>query len=128
MNYICPICETEPGSHSFTKICEENGISTFYTCPGKATKYWDCDGILAHYNGILKDNNNEPWIWHFDCDGLTINHAMEINTALGIVDLLIEKYGKSLQKIIIINPKCHIKIIINTIWPFLNDHIRSLII
>lgn len=127
MNYICHICEKTPNSHSFSKIGEENNIAIFYTCPSKAIKYYDCDGILAHYNGILNEHNGKPWIWHFDCEKFTIKHAMEINTALGISDLLVEKYGFSLKKIVIINKTWHIDLVIKIVWPFLNDHIRSLI-
>ena len=25
----------------------------FYTCPAKAIKYYDCSGILQHYDGYL---------------------------------------------------------------------------
>jgi len=127
MSYTCLICKMDPSSHSFTKISEEHGICTFYTCPRKATKYWDCPGILAHYEGVLNENNGQPWIWHFDCTGLEMKHVLEMNTALGIADLLVKKHGESLQKIVIINPTWYIHMIINVIWPFLNDHIRSLI-
>jgi hypothetical protein len=56
-----------------------------------------------------------------------MKHVLEMNTALGIAELLVKKYGVSLQKIEIINPTWYIQLIINVIWPFLNDHIRSLI-
>ena len=39
---MCQICIDEPGSHSFEytgKTCDD--ILIYYTCPGKATKYWD---------------------------------------------------------------------------------------
>jgi len=44
----CPICKINPESHSFKKISEKNGISTYYTNPTKA-KDRDTDGILMHY-------------------------------------------------------------------------------
>lgn len=127
MNYTCPICSIEPNSHSFSKIAEENGISTFYTCPSKATKYWDKEGIVTHYDGLLCENGDKQWLWIFDCDGFELKHSLEIQTAFGIIDLLTNKYGKTLQKIIVLNPTWHIHSMLYIIWPFLNNHIRSLI-
>ena len=42
-------CREVPGSHSFVKISEENGVSCYYTCPAKASRYDELEDIERHY-------------------------------------------------------------------------------
>tara|TARA_A100001015_G_C14791168_1_gene633135 strand:+ start:419 stop:808 length:390 start_codon:yes stop_codon:yes gene_type:complete len=120
---MCEICIREPGSHSFEFIRQENNINYYYTCPAKATKYWDTKGILNHYREVLNNNNNAPWIWIFDGSGFGLKHSLKIDTALGLIQLLKEDYGNSLIEIHIINPGIYIKSFYTLIHGFLNDNI-----
>jgi len=122
-NNLCPICEKEPGSHSFQKISDKD----FYTCPAKASKYNDTEGILNHYTLLLDAHGSKPWTWIFDCEGFEVKHMTELNTAYGIVSLLNDKYGTHLTKIIVLKPTWHIHTILAILWPFLNERVRSLI-
>ena len=123
----CPACTLNPNCHSFSKIDEKDGVSTYYTCPAKAILYKDTKGILQHYEMELEDNADLPWVWTFDCAGFTISHATEVQTAIGICQILKTKCGDSLQRIIVINPTWHIHSLLYVIWPFMTDHVRSII-
>ena len=120
---MCEICVREPGSHSFEFIRQENNINYYYTCPAKASKYWDTKGILNHYKEILNNNNDAPWIWIFDGAGFGLKHSLKIDTALGVIQLLKEHYGNSLIEIHIINPSIYIKSFYKLIYGFLNNDI-----
>ena len=88
---MCQICIDEPGSHSFYLLAKNNEINYYYTCPAKASKYWDTEGILNHYEEILSDNNNQDWIWVFDSKNFGFAHSLQISTAIGIINIL-KKY------------------------------------
>jgi len=120
----CQVCKKDPSSHSFRKVSEQE----FYTCPAEASKYWDTEGILLHYTLLLDNHGDKPWIWIFDCSGLEIKHMTELSTAYGIATLLNEKYGRHLSKIIVKEPTWHIHAMLTILWPFLNDHIRGIIL
>ena len=127
-DYICPICLEHPGSHSFHKLKETaDGISIFYTCPSKAIRHNDHDGIINHYEGVMGANNNKPWIWIFDCQGFSLKHAMEIQISVSLAKLINEKYSHNLQKIIITNPTWHIHTTLALVKPFLSERILNLI-
>ena len=131
MDKICDKCTVDPQSHSFRKLSEKNGIAVYYTNPTKAKLYTDTDGILKHYDNALASVGNKKWIWIFDSDGFDLKHAMEMQTGIGIAKLITtNKYGNNLQEIKIINPTWHIKTMIASVWPFLNqttkDKIRIL--
>ena len=100
----------------------------YYTCPAKASKYNDREGILSHYDGELKRKGTKPWVWIFDCTGFDMRHAMEIRLAIDMAKLINQSHGDSLLKVCVINPTIFIHIIVNAIWPFLSTHIRSIIV
>jgi hypothetical protein len=112
MEKICAICAKEPSAHSFKKISEKNGVCTFYTKPASATRYNDTAGILAHIENSLLSIGNKKWAWLFDSDGFEARHALELQTARGIVQLIQSKYGAQLHEIIFINNCWHIKAVI----------------
>ena len=126
--YECPVCKADPTSHSLAKLLETDSIVYYYTCPAKASKYNDRDGIINHYDGELNSKGDKPWIWVFDCTGFDMRHAVEIRLAIDMATLISRTHGDSLTKVCIINPTIFIHIIINAIWPFLSKHIRSIIV
>jgi len=127
MPYICPLCKLQPSSHSLTKVLEEKGI-IYYTCPAKATLYYDAKGIVNHYDGILSEiPENKDWIWIFDSSGFGLIHATQTTVAIELAKLISNKFSKNLKKIIIINPTCYITLIHKIIMPFLNNKIRDII-
>jgi hypothetical protein len=89
--------------------------------------YWDTEGILKHYEEVLEQNGEHPWIWLFDGEGFGFLHSMQIATALGLVNLLKNKYGKCLMEIRITHPTVYIKSLYGVIYPFLDEKIDSII-
>jgi hypothetical protein len=126
MSYSCKICENDPSSHSLKNLGTIDNITYYYTCPAKATKYNDTDGIIAHYNGVLSENNNK-WVWVFDCEGFSMKHLLEINVGIQLAKLVTSKFSNNLVNIIITNPTWHITSVIYSVYPFLNSHIKSII-
>ena len=74
MSFVCSICANDPTSHSFIRLEERQGVQYFYSCPSKATRYDDTDGILYHYSGMLAELNGKPWVWIFDSTGFEFKH------------------------------------------------------
>jgi hypothetical protein len=89
--------------------------------------YWDTEGILKHYEEVLEQNGEHPWIWLFDGEDFGFMHSLQIATAIGIIDLLKNKYGKCLMEIRIINPTVYIKSLYRIIYPFLDEKIDNMI-
>ena len=128
MSYICPLCKLLPSSHSLTKIVEKKGIIYYYTCPSQAILYYDVEGIINHYDGVLSEiPENKEWVWIFDSLGFSFIHATQTNVAIQLAKLISNKFSKNLKKIIIINPTFYITITHKIIMPFLNNKIKDII-
>ena len=127
MEHICKTCHEDSTSHSFSKLCEIKGVSMFYTKPADATKYTDREGILAHYDNMMKHNGDKPWTWIFDSDGFGMKHALEVRTGIEIAQLISSKYSNNLQKIIVKNPTWYVKLMYTFVSPFLSTRVNSMI-
>ena len=128
MEYICPLCQIMPSSHSLTKVVEKKGIIYYYTCPSQAILYYDVEGIINHYDGVLSEMpEDKEWVWIFDSLGFSLIHAMQVNVAIELAKLISNKFSKNLKKIIIINPTFYITVTHKLIMPFLNNKVRDII-
>ena len=127
MEHICKTCHEDSTSHSFSKLCEIGGVSFFYTKPADAMKYTDREGILAHYDNMMKYNGDKPWTWIFDSDGFGMKHAMEVRTGIEIAQLITSKYSTNLQKIIVKNPTWYVNLMYTIVSPFLSTRVNSMI-
>jgi hypothetical protein len=125
MQNICPKCHINPQAHSFRIIKEDSTKTVFYTCPADAEEYNDTNGILLHYENMLTNNGKKDWIWVFDCDRLQIKHALEFNTAMGIIKLISEKFIHNITQIHIINTNYVTNIILNFTLPFLSNKLKD---
>ena len=125
--YMCQICFEQPGSHSFYFLKSEENINYYYTCPAKAIRYWDTNGIINHYDEILHLNGEKSWVWVFDSTDFGFKHTLQTGVAIGILQLLKEKYGKYLKEIQIINPSIHIKSMYTILYPFLTQELIEII-
>lgn len=125
MSQICVKCTSDPASYSFKRVSDKNGITTFYTNPAKAKIYKDHEEIVSHFDHTLERLDGRKWVWIFDGDGFDTDHIMDIKTGKNIANVIIDKYGDSLQEIKIINPSIHVKVIIKVIVPFFNNKIVS---
>ena len=104
MDKICPTCAADPTSHSFKKVAEKAGITIYYSHPSKAKRYDDSDGILKHVDNLLALNGNKRWSCILDGDGFDLKHAAEVSTGVGLMKLLMTKYGATMEEFKIINP------------------------
>lgn len=128
MQYTCPLCKILPSSHSLTKVFENKDIIYYYTCPSKAILYYDVNGIVNHYNGVLSEMpENKEWVWIFDSSGFSFIHAIQINVAIELAKLISNNFSINLKKIIIINPTFYITTTHKIIMPFLNNKVRDII-
>jgi hypothetical protein len=117
-----------PSSHSLTKILEKKGIIYYYTCPSKAILYYDVNGIINHYDGVLSEMpKNKEWVWIFDSLDFGFIHAIQTSVAIELAKLISTKFSKNLKKIIIINPTFYITITHKMIMPFLNNKVKNII-
>jgi hypothetical protein len=129
MTYICPLCTIDPLNHSLVKLKETDKTVIFYSCPSQAKLYFDSEGIIHHYDGVLSEiPKNKKWIWIFDSNGFNLNHFMQINVGIELAKLITNKFSNNLLNIIIINPTIYVSLTHNTLKPFLNDKINKVII
>jgi len=124
MSYVCPICASQPGAHSLTKMYERDNIEYYYTCPAKATMYNDTVGIINHYKGVLKEIHG-PWVWIFDGTGFNLAHSLEVSIGIQLAGIL--STCINLQKIVIINPTIYVSVIYTVLYPFLNERLKGMI-
>jgi hypothetical protein len=120
--YECAVCAQDPTSHSLRQVAP----GVFYTKPAEATKYWDVDGILEHYDGVLGTHEGS-WIWIFDAEGFSMKHLFEVDVAIGIARLITQKYSTYLEEIQIINPSWIVNMTLHIVRPFLSKHVVDLI-
>jgi len=126
MNYICPLCSIDPSSHSLSKIRETESKIFFYSCPAAAKLYFDSDGIVNHYNGMLSEiPKNKKWIWICDSKDFNFNHFIQINVGFELAKLITSKFSDNLLKIIIINPTIYITLAYKSIKIFLSDDVNN---
>lgn len=129
ISYKCPICTKYPNSHSFNFLCEYKETIIMYTCPEKALKYDDHDGIISHYEGILQNIKNKKWIWFFDARNFGMKHYLQFNISIDLAKLISQiEYSKNLKKIIIYKPSWHLNLTLNLIYPFLSEKMKNIII
>jgi len=117
----CEICKQDPGSHSFVKLRETETMVYYYTCPGKASRYNDLEGIINHKRLELSKLNGKSWLWILDGSGFDMKHAMEMRIGIGIARLL-EEYEVS--KVYIINPSIYVEMLRGGIWLLLSEELR----
>lgn len=123
----CPICAIDPTSHSLKRLENlEDGTVVMYTKPAEATRYWDRDGILFHYDNSLSQISGD-WIWIFDAEGFSVKHMFEIGVATSLAHLISSKYSERLRKIIITNPSPIVELVVIIVKPFLNKKMLSLL-
>jgi hypothetical protein len=124
----CPVCAIDPTSHSLKRLENlEDGTVVMYTKPADATRYWDRDGILFHYDSVLSQISGD-WVWVFDADGFSAKHMFEIDVATSLARLISSKYSERLRKIIIKNPSPIVEFVIVIVKPFLNKRMKSLLV
>ena len=129
MNYICPLCSIDPLNHSLKKLKETNNVVYYYSCPSEAKLYFDTNGIINHYTGVLSEiPENKKWIWIFDSKNFDFKHFIQINVGIELAKLISSKFSKNLFKILVINPTFYILSTYNILYPFLKKEVNDIII
>jgi hypothetical protein len=99
-----------------------------YTCPEKAIRYDDHDGIINHYEGVLKNIQGKKWIWFFDARDFSAKHYLQFNISIDLAKLISRpEYSDNLQHILIYRPSWHLDLTLEIIKPFLSDKMKSII-
>jgi len=129
MTYVCPLCSIDPSNHSLSIIKKTDDVIFLYACPSDAKLYFDCNGIINHYNGVLSEiPKNKKWIWIFDSKNFNFNHFIQFDVAIQLAKLITSNFSQNLSKIIIINQTAYISLTYKLIKPFLNDKVKDTII
>lgn len=127
-HYVCSICALLPSSHSLAKIADKNGVIYFYACPSQAKLYYDVQGIINHYDGVLCEvPENKQWIWILDTSGFDFKHAAQTTVAVELAKLIVTKFSKNLKKIVIINPNVFVTVTHKIVMPFLSEKVQRLV-
>lgn len=120
----CPLCAIDPTSHSLKRLEDlEDGTVVMYTKPSEATRYWDRDGILFHYDSVLSQIAGD-WVWIFDADGFSFKHMLEIDVGISLARLISSKYSERLVKIIVKNPSPIVELVMLIVKPILNTRVE----
>ena len=87
--------------------------------------YKDRDGILSHINNVLATLGSKQCRVIIDGDGFDVAHALEMDTGIGLIKLITEKYVANVKEVVIINPTWHIKGVIKLGLELLDDPTKS---
>lgn len=120
----CTKCK-DPAGYSFKKVSDKNGVCIFYTNPAKAKIFKEHEGLVEHFEHMMAQNVSKKWKWIFDGDGFDTDHMFEMSLGMAILDLLTKRYGDQLHEVVIINPSIHIKIILKTVFRFLDETFQA---
>lgn len=121
----CPICASDPSTFVFRKVAEKPTHSVYYTHPSKIKTEYPADHIIAHYTHRLQEKGQKPWIWIFDGSQFDTDHIMELNTGVGIAELMKGLHTETLLEIRIINPTIHLKVLLKVIQPFMEEALKA---
>ena len=127
---FCPMCKYDKISHSFHQILETNEEIYYYTCPSDATHYDDTDGIISHLHHELEicHKKNKKWVWLFSCYNFGLKHMVQIKQVRRFINFLYPRYTYMLQNIYILHLNTIFRSFYNTIYYFIPEILRKLII
>lgn len=124
----CLVCGSDPSSssHVFRKVADKASHVVYYTIPSKVKVEYPADGIIGHYDHILREKGSRRrWVWVFDGTNFDTDHIMELKTGQGIAELLKGENLDSLAEIKVINPTIHLKVLLKVIQPFMEDALKA---
>jgi hypothetical protein len=97
----CSLCFTNPNAHCFLQIGVVDGINIYYASAGR-TNDLNSTALVEHIANIIQPN--QPWIWVFDCKGMTTKHLMQIDLIKGLLNIFTKpQYRDYIQRFIGIN-------------------------
>jgi len=104
----CPLCASVPDSHSFVPFGSVGNNALFYTSPARAKDIKESQEKIVNFKKHL-DTAKGPWIWVFDCGGMTMKHCNSMNFMLALAKILAAEHEDKLQKMIVLRPNTWIK-------------------
>jgi hypothetical protein len=93
-----------------------------YTNPARADPIRG-DAAFAGFKSLLDPYRSRPWIWVFDCRGMTATHALNIDFVRRLSRTLDSEHATSLQRVWILNINTWIRGILQL---FPTQKVRSL--
>ena len=118
----CPQCASNPRSHSFFQIGETaDGVRLWYTAAGRAEELVDTPAKFSYFKTHLDQARSSPWIWIFDCAGMTTRHHSSVAFMRSLVGALSAEHTTLLQGILILHPSIWMRAAITLLSPFLSN-------
>lgn len=113
---------TNGQKYSFDVIGEHQGATVIYTNPARADPIRG-DAAFAGFKSLLDPYRSRPWIWVFDCRGMTASHALNLDFVKRLSRTLESEHATSLQRVWILNMNTWIRGILQL---FPTQKVRSL--
>jgi hypothetical protein len=88
--------------YSFDIIGDHHGAAVIYTNPARADPIRG-DAAFAGFKSLLDRYRTRPWVWVFDCRGMTAAHALNLDFVRRLSRTLDSEHGTSLQRVWILN-------------------------
>lgn len=120
---MCKLCDTDPTSHCFIKIDE----GVYYSSVARCTDFTDATALAEHIKEVVTPNR--PWIWIFDCKGISAKHIAQFDVVRRVQQILFDDaYGGSMQRFVAVNMSAGAKKVIDMLSPFLTARARGNIV
>jgi hypothetical protein len=89
--------------YSFDTLGSTNkGASVIYTNPARADPIRG-EAAFQGFKSLLDPYRSRPWVWVFDCRGMTAAHALNIDFVRRLSRVLESEHTESLQRVWILN-------------------------
>jgi hypothetical protein len=108
--------------YSFDVIGEHQGSTLIYTNPARADPIRG-DAAFVGFKSLLDPYRNRPWIWVFDCRGMSVAHALNLDFVRRLSRTLDSEHAASLQHVWILNMNSWLRGILQL---FPSQKVRSL--
>jgi hypothetical protein len=88
--------------YCFFQIGKVNDVNIYYASAGRTTDLSNIKALIEHIAGVIKPN--QPWIWIFDCKGMTTKHLMQLDLIKALLKIFTRpEYRDYVQRFIGIN-------------------------
>ena len=119
----CPQCKVNPRAHSFVLFGTHGPLTYFYTAAGKAEELVDTPQKFGYFKMHMDAARGTPWVWVFDCGGMSTRHYSSIDFMKSLVGTLSNEHADYLQGIWIINGNGWMRMAVTIMSPFMNKKI-----
>jgi hypothetical protein len=122
----CKYCRVDPGLHSFHILSETDSHISYHTRVRDARDK-KVNQIVEHIDLYLSQKPlHKTWEWSMDCQGFQIEwYTFELTMAL---QSLIQKYRLTILQFRLFNVNPFMKVFLEICRPFLNSHIKQVLV